>query len=233
VIDRESKLAVWGGQRRRHGRTGIIGVQNGGATMSRRMQQQEDARGDAMRAEAEAFGAKFSEYNIIAAYENMGAAKQAIDALQLAGLEAAEVSLLGATAAEAEAHVDKESVHYGDAAVANEWLWRGVLWTGAGVVLGAILGLLLTLIPGWPINALLSTMIFAIVGGTLGGFVGVMMRIDAGDNVDQPYRPVSNRHVLLGVISRDPHRVERAESVLNRGNPLSLHRYDRRGQLQT
>jgi uncharacterized protein (TIGR03382 family) len=54
----------------------------------------------------------------------------------------------------------------------------------------------------------------AIVGGTLAGFVGVMMRIDAGSNVDQPYRPVSDRHVLLGVISRDPRNVERAESVL-------------------
>jgi hypothetical protein len=38
---------------------------------------------------------------------------------------------------------------------------------------------------------------------------------------------------LLGVISDDPGRVKRAESVLTRGNPLSLHRYDRRGQAQT
>jgi hypothetical protein len=233
MIDRESKLAPSRGQRGRHRPAGIIGVQNGGTTMSRRMQQQEDVRGEAMRAEAEAFGAKFSEYNIIAAYENMGAAKQAIDALQLAGLEAAEYSLLGATAAEAEARVDKESVHEGDAAVANEWTSRAVLWSGAGLVAGALGGLLLSLIPGWPINALFSAMLFGIVGGTLAGFVGVMMRIDAGANVDQPYRPVSNRHVLLGVISRDPHRVERAENVLSRGNPLSLHRYDRRGQLQT
>jgi hypothetical protein len=67
----------------------------------------------------------------------------------------------------------------------------------------------------------------------MGGFVGVMYRIDAGANADAPYRPMSNRHVLLGVISQDPKRVERAEGILNRGNPLSLHRYDRRGQLQT
>ena len=201
--------------------------------MNRRVQQREDVRGDAMRAEAEAFGAKFSDYNIIAAYEDMGAAKQAIDALQLAGIEGAEYSLLGATAAEAESKVDKESVQEADAQLTNEFAWRGILWAGVGLAVGAAGGALLTAVPGWPLSIWYSIMLGAIVLGTAGGLVGVISRIDAGENVDAPYRPVSNRHVLLGVISRDPNRVERAESVLNRSNPLSLHRYDRRGQLQT
>jgi hypothetical protein len=197
------------------------------------MERDEADRGEAMRVEAEEFGAKFGDYNIIAAYENMGAAKKAIDALQLAGIEAAEYSLLGATVAESESHVDKASVHEGDARITNDWLRRAVLWGGVGALVGAIAGMILAAIPGVPLNFWYWLIFGIIVGGTMGGFVGVMYRIDAGANADAPYRPMSNRHVLLGVISQDPKRVERAEGILNRGNPLSLHRYDRRGQLQT
>lgn len=201
--------------------------------MDRRTRQMEDRRGDAMRDEAEAFGARFSDYNIIAAYPDMGEAKKAIDALQLAGIEAAEYSLLGGTVAESESNVDKGSVHEGDAKLTNHILRNAVLGTVAGLVLGAIIGALLPAIPGWPLSVPYSIVFGTIVGATLGGFVGAMGQLDAGANVDAPYRPTGNRHVLLGVISQDPGRVERAESVLNRGNPLSLHRYDRRGQLQT
>jgi hypothetical protein len=202
-------------------------------SMSRRAERDELDRGDAMRVEAQEFGARFSDYNIIAAYENMGAAKKAIDALQLAGIEAAEYSLLGATVADAESRVDKASVHESDAGVANDWLRRAVIWGGIGAIVGAIAGMILAAIPGLPLNFWYWLVLGGIVGGTTGGLVGVMYRIDAGANVDMAYRPTGNRHVLLGVISQDPKRVERAENILNRGNPLSLHRYDRRGQLQT
>jgi len=202
-------------------------------SMSRRLDRDEADRGEAMRVEAEEFGAKFADYNIIAAYENMGAAKKAIDALQLAGIEAAEYSLLGATVAESESHVDKATVHEGDAQITNDWLRRAVIWGGVGAVAGAIVGAILPAIPGLPLNFWYWLIFGIIVGGTMGGFVGVMYRIDAGPNADAPYRPTRNRHVLLGVISQDPKRVERAENILSHNNPLSLHRYDRRGQLQT
>jgi hypothetical protein len=201
-------------------------------SMSRRAERDELDRGDAMRAEAQEFGAKFSDYNIIAAYENMAAAKKAIDALQLAGIEASEYSLLGATVADAESRVDKASVHEGDAQITNEWLRRAVIWGGVGAVTGLVVGAILSAIPGVPLNFWYWLILGGIVGGTTGGIVGVMYRIDAGQNVDMPYRPTMDRHVLLGVISKDPQRVERAENILKRSNPLSLHRYDRRGQLQ-
>jgi hypothetical protein len=197
-----------------------------------RTRQESDA-GDAMAAEAEEFGARFSDYNIIAAYENMGAAKKAVDALQLAGIEAAEYTLMGATVAESESRVDNASVHEGDARLANDWMRQGVLGAASGAILGVIVGAVLAAIPGTPLNFWYWLVLGGIVGGTLGGFVGVMLRIDAGDNADAPYRPTSNRHVLLGVVSQDPKHVERAEKVLSRNKPLSLHRYDRRGQLQT
>ena len=101
-------------------------------TMRRSIDHEEAERGEAMRVEAEEFGARFSDYNIIAAYENMGAAKKAIDALQHAGIEAAEYSLLGATVAESESHVDKAAVNVGDARVVNDWLRHAVTWGAAG-----------------------------------------------------------------------------------------------------
>lgn len=202
-------------------------------TMRRSIDHEEAERGEAMRVEAEEFGARFSDYNIIAAYENMGAAKKAIDALQHAGIEAAEYSLLGATVAESESHVDKAAVNEGDARVVNDWLHHAVTWGAAGAAAGVVMGAILAAIPGVPLNLYYWLVLGGIVGGTTGGLIGVMYGIDAGANVDAPYRPTSNRHVLLGVISQDPKRVEHAERILNRGNPLSLHRYDGRGQLQT
>ena len=103
--------------------------------MDRRTRQMEDRRGDAMRDEAEAFGARFSDYNIIAAYPDMGEAKKAIDALQLAGIEAAEYSLLGGTVAEAESNVDKASVHEADAKLTNHILRNAVIGAVAGAAL--------------------------------------------------------------------------------------------------
>ncbi|MEX0750308.1 MAG: hypothetical protein WD359_05815 [Dehalococcoidia bacterium] len=202
-------------------------------SLNRRLEPDESGRGEAVRAEAEAFGAKFSDYNIIAAYENMGAAKKAIDALQLAGIDGAEYSLLGATVADAESHVDNASIHEADVQLTNDWLRHSVIWGGVGAVIGGTVGAVLAAIPGTPLAFWYWLILGIIVGGTLGAFVGAMLRMDASDNADAPYRVTSNRHVLLGVISQDANRVERAEGVLSRAQPLSLHRYDRRGQLQT
>jgi hypothetical protein len=201
--------------------------------MERRSQRDELQLADAMRAEAQAFGARFAEYNLIAAYPDMGAAKKAIDALQHAGIESAEYSLLGATAAEAEARVDNEALYETDKGMMDDIVWHALGWAAAGIGVGAIIGLILPAIPGWPLSVPYSIMLGVIVLGTVGALVGGMTHIDAGENVDVVYRPVGNTHVLVGVLSQDPQHVERAESALNHVNPLSLHRYDRRGQLQT
>jgi hypothetical protein len=233
AIDRESKATRFGRQRPRDRTIGIIEGQQRREAMVRSTPSDERERADAIRAEAEEFGAKFSDYNLIAAYEDMGAAKKAVDALQLAGIEAADYSLLGETLAHSEARVDQASVHEGDAGLTNDWLRRAVLWGVAGGILGLIVGAIVAAIPDTPLNLAYWLIIGGITGLTLGGFIGVMYRIDAGPNADAAYRPMSNRHVLLGVISQDQKRVARAESVLTRGHPLALHRYDRRGQLQT
>jgi hypothetical protein len=232
AIDRESKAAAMRGQRRRDRRIGMIEGHYGGVFMAREMQRDERRRGEAIRDEAAEYGAQFSDYNLVAAYENMRAAKKAIDALELAGIEAAEYSLLGETVAESEARVDQASVHEGDAALTNDWLRMAVMWGVAGGILGAIVGAILAAIPGVPLNFWYWMIIGAFTGVMLGAFAGVMTRIDAGDNVDAAYRPMSDRHVLVGVISQDQKRVARAETVLTRGHPLALHRYDRGGQLQ-
>jgi hypothetical protein len=232
AIDPESKAGATGGQRRRDRMVGMIEGHLRRDLMAREMQRDEQERGVAIRDEAEEYGAQLSDYNLIAAYENMGAAKKAIDALQLAGIEAAEYSLLGETVAESESRVDQESVHEGDAALTNEWLRMAVVWGVAGGILGAIVGAILAAIPGVPLNFWYWMIIGAFTGVMLGAFAGVMTRIDAGPNADAAYRPMSDRHVLVGVISQDPKRVARAETVLTRGHPLSLHRYDHGGRLQ-
>lgn len=205
----------------------------GGILMAREMQQDERRRGEAIRDEAAEYGAQFSDYNLVAAYENMSEAKKAIDALQLAGIEAAEYSLLGETVAESESHVDQASVHEGDAALTNDWLRMAVLWGVVGGIVGAGVGGVLAVIPDVPLNIWYWLIIGGFTGVMLGGFVGVMSRIDAGPNADAPYRPTNDHHVLVGVISQDAKRVARAETVLTRGHPLALHRYNRGGQLQT
>jgi hypothetical protein len=200
--------------------------------MDARSERDEQELADAMSAEAQAFGARFADYNIIAAYSDMNAAKRAIDALELAGIESQEYALLGATAAAAESRVDNDALHDTDAGMTDDIFWHSMGWAAAGIAIGAIVGLLLPIVPGWPLNVAYSIMLAVITLGTLGALVGAMSHLDAGENVDATYRPSGNHHVLLGVISQDPLRVQRAENVLNHGNPLTLHRYDRRGELR-
>lgn len=199
----------------------------------RRMQRDEEARADAMRGEAEAFGA--GDYDLIAEYEDMGQAKKAMDALELAGIDAAEYALVGETVAKAESRIDKRSVHEADAALSNELLWNSVLWGGAGVVAGVVVALISVAIPGWPLNIWYSLMLWILALGTLGGIAGGMSALESGPQAETPYMRVDpGDHVLLGVRSADPKHVQRAETVLQRGNALAVQRYNQqRRQPQT
>jgi hypothetical protein len=197
-----------------------------------RRNREEDARAAMMRTEAARFGEKFGDYNIIAAYPDMRAAKRAIDALEMAGIDASEYSLLGAASAQARSQVDKDADRETDARTTRDVATRAIVWGGAGLIAGAILAAVLAAIPGWPLSIGYSLVIFPIVLGTAGAFIAAMSTLESGEAADMVYRPVDGQHVLLGVASEDPNEVQRAENALNRAHPLTLHRYDRRGPVQ-
>jgi len=197
------------------------------------------SHGDAMSEEARAYsagrarGAEFSEYNVIAEYEDMGAAKKAIDALELAGVDPVEYALLGATVAEAEAEVDAASIRETDRRALTNVTHRAMKWGGSGLVAGAVIGAILSAIPGWPLADPYSVVVGVIVLGIAGALVGAMTTLESGPQVDVPYRPVGHEPVLVGVRSDDSGHVQHAERVLEREHPMALHHYDRRGNLQT
>jgi len=192
----------------------------------RRMQRDRSARADAMRGEAEAFGA--GDYDLIAEYEDMGQAKKAMDALELAGIDAAEYRLVGETVAKAEATTDKRAVHEADARLANDVLRSAVLWGIAGAAAGVIIALITVAIPAWPLNIWYSLMVWGIPLGTFGAIGGALSTLESGEQAETPYMPVEpGEHVLLGVRSDDPKHIQRAETVLSRGKAVAVQRYGR------
>lgn len=187
---------------------------------------------DAVAQEVRAYGGSFAEHNVIAEYEDMASAKSAVDALQNAGVEAANVSLLGRRAERAKAVVSQSGVRRTDARMSQDIARRAI----AGIVIGAVaLGLPLGLV-AYAIEPDLGFWVSVVggvlLGGIVGGFSAGMWSLNASsETAETPYRDEGGAgSVFVGVSSDDEGGVERAQGILSKKSPRALHRFDRNGR---
>jgi hypothetical protein len=177
-------------------------------------------------------------YNLIATYPNLEAARQAMGALERAGIEATHISLLGRSAEEAAA----ESVV--DTNIADKRVSRDVskgTVTGAAVggaaggLAGFLAGAAAFAIPG--VGPVVGTGIWvatfggALFGSGVGGVIGGISRINMSDDWDLTYQnALREGKVLLAVHTDDRTELDRARMALAGTSPLDLREFPGAGQ---
>lgn len=157
-----------------------------------------------------------------------------MQALQLRGIDAANISLLGRAAEDAA--VDQETTSR-DGRIVEEVAKKTAGGAVAGGAVGGIAGVLAGLaafaIPG--IGPAIGTGLWvaglggATLGGGIGGMVGGVSAINAGQAWELTYH-VKEGRALVGVHADDPEVVDRALEVLEEHKPLEMGRFDENGR---
>ena len=172
----------------------------------------------------------WSRYKVVAWFPGMDAAREAISSLGGSGIEAANISLLGAPAAQAAANTD---VRDADTRVTEYVAKRAVVGAMVGVAGGAFAGFLfggLTFAIAGIGSALgpgvwVATACGAILGSVVGGLIGGESALDIAEGWELTFHPVEEGNVLVTVHSDDRYVVDRASKILETKHPVSMDRY--------
>ena len=177
----------------------------------------------------------FAEYNVIAAYPNMDAARKAMDALEAGGIDAVHVSLLGPRAEEAAERADTRERD--ERVVRHVGKRAGVgaaAGTAAGGIAGLIAGAVAFAIPG--VGPVIGAGVWAaiaggaVAGGAVGGVIGGVSSLDMTEAWELTYQSVRKGQILVGVHSEDADEADHAAEILRGEDALAVERFDRRGK---
>ncbi len=171
----------------------------------------------------------FAPHDVIATFAGMEAARRAIQALQMAGIDASQITLFGPAADEAAAGLDVREADERFTAV----MWRR-MWVGG--VVGASLGALL----GGAVAAVVLTgagpgaveVFWAAVVGTAVLGLGTGMATGATSSAQMSRAWELTFHTVLpGAVGVSVHtdvaaEARRAELILNRHHPTQLEHLD-------
>lgn len=172
---------------------------------------------------------RFAPHDVIATFDSMDAARDAIQGLQLSGVEASRISLFGPAADEAAADL---SVAEADAGFAGE-MWRRT-WIGGiiGLALGVLLGgtIAFVVLRGSGPDAI-GVFWAAVVGtGVLGLGTGAATGATSAAQMSRAweltFHPVLPGQVGVGVHTDDAAEADRAERALERHGPSQLERFE-------
>jgi outer membrane lipoprotein SlyB len=162
---------------------------------------------------------------VIATYENLDRAREAMSALERGGVGSDAVSLEGGAAARASAETDTSRRDRRVAAQVGSRVLIGVL---GGAALGAGIGLLVGWVAFGSFSAILGSAIAgAIAGGVVGGAVGGYGTPAQSEEWELTHEPESRGSVRVRVRSDDLTELDRAAQVLITGRPVDLRRAGR------
>lgn len=176
----------------------------------------------------------FDAFNIIAAFPDMAAARQAIGALEEQGVDAGAISLLGRAAEEAQKQA--EGPHRDDALLGKgtrTFLGGAVAGTAVGGVVGFLAGLAAFGIPGiGPVVAggiWATTLGGAATGGGLGAAATGYAKIKQSEAWELASRSVDTGQAIVGVHSDREDEVTTAAEILQGESPESMTYFDADG----
>lgn len=174
----------------------------------------------------------FAAYDVIATLPDMASARRAVEKLQLAGIDAAQISLFGPAADEAAAD---RIVGVADRGLATV-LWRRT-WGGAviGAVLGALIGAVgaaVVLHDVW--SEALGVFWAAVVGTAVlglgtGAATGATSSAQMSRAWELTFHAVAPGRVGVAVHSERRREVDRAEALLARLGPSQIERFQTGG----
>ena len=175
---------------------------------------------------------QLAPYNAVATFPDMESAREVIAALEQAGIEGGDISLLGRAAQEAAADPNTQSRDAGPAKdVTTAAVTGAAVGTGAGAIAGLVGGALAFGIPG--VGPVLGSAIWASVlggagvGSAIGGLVGGTAATQDSPDWETTYNEsVRSGRVLVGVHSDSRETVDRAAEILNAKQPAKLDLFD-------
>jgi outer membrane lipoprotein SlyB len=174
---------------------------------------------------------RLSRFNVVATYPDMAAARRAFDALEAAGVDGDDMSLLGRHADEvaAETETRERDAHLvGD--VSDKTLKGGAIGSVAGAVAGAAAFVIPGIGPGIGVGIWAATLGGAIAGGAIGGVAGGVGAMDQSEDWELTYDDVAEGKVLVATHADAKAEAEKHESVLKAHDPEKIERFDESGK---
>jgi hypothetical protein len=174
---------------------------------------------------------KLSPVNVVATCPDMETARKAITALERAGVDGDNVSLLGRQAdvvAREEDTRDRDAHLTGD--VAKKVGEGGALGTVAGAIAGTVAFVIPGVGPGIGAGIWAATLGGAIAGGAVGGVAGGVSAIPQTEDWELTYDDVRDGKVLVVTHAEDAAEADKQAEVLSAHNPLKLERFDEHGK---
>lgn len=173
-----------------------------------------------------------AEHNIVATFPDMEAARQVVQDLGQAGIEAENISLLGQAVDQARQDPD---TRLRDMEATGDIAKRAGGGAAAGGALGALAGAAAFAIPGvGPVvgmGMLAAAAAGAIGGGAVGGMVGGVSGLSLEDDWDLTFQDsIRAGRVLVAVHAEDGEDVEKAAKVFEEAGAQQLERIDAEGR---
>lgn len=175
---------------------------------------------------------QFAAFNVVGTYPDMESARKALAALEQAGIDGLDISLLGRPAQEAASDPNTQDR---DAGVSKDVSKAGVLGTvaggGAGAVAGLVGGALAFGIPG--VGPVIGSALWASVlggagvGAAIGGLTAGTAAISQNPDWETAYNEsVRQGRVLVGVHVDDGRDLGRVEQVLHDSGAMKVDQFD-------
>ena len=159
---------------------------------------------------------------VIALYDDFETAGRAVEALVDAGFDRKDISLV---ANDVDERYSKDVVHLTD-----DGDVKAGQGAGFGAIVGGLVGLGVALIPGigpvlaaGPLAAAVMAGVGAVAGAATGGIVAGLVNFGVPEEDAEAYAESIRRgSALVSVNLEQDEHVERAESILNRFNPINV-----------
>jgi hypothetical protein len=167
------------------------------------------------------------QHRLIATFDEMARAREAILALERVGIEGSNVTL--GSADRGRPPVEPTDTRGRDRRLGGDVGHRVGLGALLGTVAGAILGLAVGLLAFSGAGVWASTIGAGIAGGAAGGVLGGVSGLGTSGAWQRTYAEVPEDHVVVGVHHTDREIVDDAEHTLREHGPDELERYDPEG----
>ena len=174
---------------------------------------------------------QLSPHNVVATYPDMEAARKAFDALEKAGIDGDDMSLLGPHADEVAEETDtrdRDAHLVGD--VSHHVVKGGAIGGVAGAVAGAVAFVIPGVGPAMGVGIWAATLGGAVAGGAVGGVAGGVSAVDYSEDWELTYDDVAEGKVLVATHADNPADADKQEKVLREASPLKVERFDERGK---
>jgi outer membrane lipoprotein SlyB len=174
---------------------------------------------------------QLSPYNVVATYPDLKAARKAFDALEKAGVDGDDMSLLGRTADEAAVETETKNR---DAHLVGDVSEHVVKGGAIGSVAGSIVGTVAFVIPGvgpaMGVGIWAATLGGAVAGGAVGTVAGGVGALDQNEDWELTYDDVAEGKVLVATHADSEADADMQEKVLREASPVKVERFDEGGK---